>query len=60
MYSFSDFIRCVAKENSAHSTFKHGAVIVKGKEIIGVGYNTQNIHAEEKAILDAIWRVLWN
>ena len=55
---YVNFASTIAAECSTQHLFKHGAVIIKGKEIIGVGYNTQVHHAESKAIQDAIWRVL--
>lgn len=57
---FVDIAKEVAQNKSTQHVFKHSALLIKGKEIVGIGYNTQLIHAEPKAILDAIWRVLWN
>ena len=57
---FISIAQDVALKYSTQSVFRHGALVIKGKEIIGIGYNTQKHHAESKAILDALWRVLWN
>ena len=43
---------------STHDVFQHGAVLVKGNEIVGFGYNNQRYHAEVRAILQCVQRVL--
>lgn len=36
---------------SGHPVHKHGALLVKGRQIIATGYNDENHHAEANAIL---------
>lgn len=44
--------------NSCHKVSQHGAVIMKGKEIVAIGCNNENNHAETSAIYKALQRLL--
>ena len=46
-----EFAIKLATNRSTHATFKHGAVLIKGKEVVSFGFNNQRHHAEVKAIL---------
>ena len=54
------FCECAVNltRKSTHPVFRHGAILVKGNEIVGTGYNNQFHHAEVKAILHCLQRVL--
>ena len=56
------FCDCAINESmkSTHDVFQHGALLIKGKEIISVGHNNQFYHAEELAILRCRHRVLYD
>ena len=43
---------------STHDVFQHGALLVKGKDIVATGHNDQFHHAEESVILKCIQGVL--
>lgn len=43
---------------SDHRLHQHGALLIKGRDIVSVGYNDRYHHAEEKAILNYVERVL--
>lgn len=42
---------------STHSQ-QHGAILVKGNTIVATGYNNDHHHAEAKAIMQCVQRVL--
>jgi len=43
---------------STHKLHRHGALLIKGNTIIASGYNNEHHHAEAKAILHCVERVL--
>lgn len=43
---------------SSASTSHHGAVIVKGNTVVGMGYNNHAHHAETMAIEKCLYRLL--
>ena len=55
-----DFCNCAIDLSlqSTHDRFHHGAILVKGHEIVGRGYNNNSYHAEVNAILQCAQRVL--
>ena len=56
----SNHCDCAVKMSllSDHNRYKHGAILVKGNEVVGRGYNDFTHHAETKAILSCLQRVL--
>ena len=44
--------------NSTHTSFQHGALLVRGNIILESGYNNHNQHAEIDVITKYIFRVL--
>ncbi len=56
------FCQCAIEmsKQSTHKMSHHGAVLVKGNQIIARGYNNHRHHAEAKAILQCVQRVLQN
>ena len=39
---------------SDHPLYQHGAVLVRGKEIVAAGYNSERYHAEAKVIYQCV------
>ena len=57
MYRFCQCAIEISKQ-STHRMSHHGAVLVKGNQIIASGYNNHRYHAEAKVILQCVQRVL--
>lgn len=49
---FKSHLKKLAKK-SPHIRYLHGAVVARGKSILGVGFNSSRYHAERAAILAA-------
>ncbi len=45
-------------KRSTHSISHHGAILVKGNEVVSVGFNTHQYHAEVNAILKRVGKRL--